>query len=108
MAFESLKTTCVKNAEIYREEVRAGKRPALYTKKQFFDELEEAKKDKPINTVIFFEICHDLRVLSLFVNFGEELDAHLDKLDENMLYIDDPVCAFVKKARFEFYNREEE
>ena len=108
MAWEAVKATCGENAETYREEVRAGKRPALYTKKQFFEELEEAKKNEPINTVVFFEVCKDLRRTAFFAKIGEKLDAHLNKLDENMLYIDDPECAFVDTARFKSYNNEEE
>ena len=100
MAWEILKTDCVENAETYCEEVRAGKRPAIYTKKQFFEELEEAKKNGQISIAIFFDIRKDLVLATFFTDLGEGLDAHLAKLDENMLFTDGSDFAFVKKARF--------
>ena len=98
MSFEILKTNSVENAETYRDEVRAGKRPAMYTKKQFFEELEEAKKNGPISMVFFHEIRNDLVWATMPVKV-DELDAYLDKLDENMLFTEDPEFVFVKKAK---------
>jgi hypothetical protein len=98
MSFEILKTNSVENAETYRDEVRAGKRPAMYTKKQFFEELEEAKKNGPIRVVFFHEIRNDLVLATMPVNV-DKLDAYLDKLDENMLFTDDPEFVFAKKAK---------
>lgn len=98
MAFEILKTNSVENAENYREDVRAGKRPALYTKKQFFEELDEAKKNGQIRVVFFHEIRNDLVFATHPIQI-DELDAYLEKLDENMLFTDDPEFVFVKKAK---------
>ena len=98
MAFEILKTNSVENAETYREEVRAGKRHAMYTKKKFFEELEEAKKNWQIRGVFFHEIRNDLVLATMPVKI-DELDAYLAKLDENMLFTDDPEFVFVKKAK---------
>ena len=100
MAFELLKTDCVENTDAYCDDVKAGKRPALYTKKQFFEELEDAKKNAKISKAMFFEIRKDLVLATFFVELGEALDAYLDKLDENMLFTDSPDFAFVKTARF--------
>lgn len=97
MAFEILKTTSVENAETYRDEVRAGKRPAMYTKKQFFEELEEAKKNGQIRAVFFHEVRKDLVLATMPVQLAK-LDAYLDKLDENMLFTDDSEFVFVKKT----------
>lgn len=100
MSLEILKTSCVENAETYCEEVKAGKRPAMYTKKQFFEELEDAKKNAQISRAIFFEIRKDLVLATFFSELGEKLDAYLANLDENMLFTDGSDFAFVKKARF--------
>lgn len=94
MAFELLKTTRVENAETYRDEVLAGKRPAMYTKKQFFEELKEAKKNGQIKVIFFHEVRKDLVYATMPVQ-PAKLDEYLDKLDENMLFTDDSEFVFV-------------
>lgn len=86
-------------AKQHREDIRAGKVPPKYTKKQFLEDLEKAKEEGPVDRVSFLLVGMDLGYY-MYCTDLDELNDMLENLDEYMMFTDDSDRLMVVRAKF--------
>ena len=81
------------------------KQPTQYTKKQFLEELEEAKKKGEVVGVQVLAMFTDLRLANVRCGM-DKLDELLEKLDDDMMFVNEHSDFLaVLAARFNYTER---